>query len=206
MDTKTLRHSALDLWLKGVRLPLTAVEAVAVRGSDTSAWRPAIAFEKVEATVKDAVGRITRDEELVGLARLQRAEVAKREEALVKRDVATSLREESRRAALAERAEIEERRDAAEERAQAREDRLEEERAAAARQAEAKASKKKAAAKKAAESRKEATARKATKVKAEQLREEADSLRVKEQAVEARGDVLELDAAVRAKKAARRAG
>ena len=67
--------------MQGIRLPLTAVERVARRGEDTASWPPALAFERAEAAVKGFVGRLTRDEVLVGSANLQRAAVTRREEA-----------------------------------------------------------------------------------------------------------------------------
>jgi len=201
-----IRQSALMLWLKGVRLPLTAVESVAKRGQDTASWPPSIAFEKVEASVKEVVGRITGDDQLLGMARLQRAEVAKRQEALFKKGEAERLRQDARQRAEAEKARVEDRREAAEERAEEREERLAEERRAAERQTAEKAASKKAAARKAAAARQAATDRKAKQAEQRRLREEAQALAAREQAVEATGDVLELDAAVRAKKAARRAG
>ncbi len=46
-----IRRDALQLWLDGARLPLTAVETVAQRHTDTSSWPPALMFARAEAAV-----------------------------------------------------------------------------------------------------------------------------------------------------------
>jgi hypothetical protein len=51
---------ALGLWT--ARLPLTVAEKVLARGHDTSAWPPAVLFDKIEAGVKEVVGRVTHDQ------------------------------------------------------------------------------------------------------------------------------------------------
>jgi hypothetical protein len=206
MDTAKIRRDALALWLQGLRLPLTAAEAVLKRGEDTASWPPAIAFEKVEATVKDAVGNLMRDDTLVGMARLQRVEVAQREQALSKRAEAEATRAEARRTAAAKAADVERQREQADRAADEREQRLDEERRRADQQVAQKAARKKAATRKQAAARKEAVDKAATKAEADRLRKEADSLRAKKQAVAAQGKVLELDREVQAKKGARRAG
>jgi hypothetical protein len=206
MDAHELTRNGLSIWLKGLRLPLTALESVVKRGHDTSGWLPSVAFEQVEAGVKGAVGRLTGDEHLVGLARLQRAEATKRWEALAKRSAAEGIRRSARRRAEAERADIEEARESVEERAAEREEQIEEEREAAEVQAAQRAAKKKATARRTASSRAQATDRKAKEAEQARLREEAAALRAKEEAVAARAGVLELDEAARQKKADRKAG
>src|SRR5690606_14314468 len=161
---------------KGARLPLTAVEAVAKRGEDTAGWPPSVAFEKVEATVKDVVGRITRDEQLIGLARLQRAEVAKREQASLERAEATAVRRDAAQAAAARRDQIEDLREEVEAGATATEQEIEEASAAAERQVEARAAKKRAGARKAAAAKKKATARTAKQAKKKRLEAAADAV------------------------------
>ncbi len=206
MDVRELGRSALDVWLKGARLPLTMVERVAKRDEDTSSWPPSIAFEKLEATVKGVVGRVVRDEQLSGQARLQRAEVAKREEALARRAQAAGIRQSAQQRARAARQEISAARQAVEEQAEEREQHLEAARAAAQQQIDDRTASKKAGARKVAAARTEAVDAKAKQAEQRRLRDEAKALRAKEQAVEARREVLDLDAAVDAKKAARRAG
>ena len=206
MDIAKIRRDALALWLQGLRLPLTATEAVLKPGGDTTSWPPAIAFEKVEVAIKEAVGTVLRDDTLVGMARLQRAAVTQREEALAKRADAAVTRAEARRTADAKAADVERQRRNAEQAADEREQRLDEERQEAEQQVAQKAARKKAATRKKAASRKEAVSKAATKAEADRLRKQADSLRAKKRAVAAQGKVLQLDREAQAKKAARRAG
>lgn len=206
MNTAKIRRDALALWLQALRLPLTVAETVLKREDDSASWPAAIAFEKLEAAVKDAVGNLMRDDTLVGMAHLQRAEVAQREQALAKRADAEATRADARRTAQARTADLERQREQAERAADERDQRLEGERRDAEQQVSQKAARKKAAARKQAAARKEVVAKAATKAEAEHLRKKSDSLRAKKQAVDAQGRVLELDRKARAKKAARRAG
>lgn len=206
MDIAKLRRDALALWLRGVRLPLTAVERFAAPSDEPASWPPAIAFEKLEAGVKDAIGRATGDEVLVGLANLQRTEVAKREEALAKRAAAEQTRHEARVEAQEAEAELARERRAAAERDRRRHEQVEarerEAKAAAARRASAK----RTSAKKAAATRTKAVDAAAQQAEAARLRKEERALQAKAAAVEAEGEVLDLDKAVRAKKAIRKTG
>jgi hypothetical protein len=206
MDIAKVRRDTLALWLQGLRLPLTAAETVLKRGEGSASWPPAIAFEKVAAAVKEAVGTVLRDETLIGMARLQRAEVTQREVALAKRADAEATRAEARRTAEEKAADVERQRQRAEQAADEREQRLDEERQQAERQVAQKAARKKAATRKRTTARKEAVNKAGTKAEADRLRKEADSLRAKKRAVAAKGKVLELDRRAQAKKAARRAG
>ncbi len=206
MDIAQIRRDALVLWLQGLRLPLTAAEAVLKRGDDTANWPPAIAFEKVEAAVKEAVGNVVRDDILLDMARLQRAEAAQRLEGIAKRADAEATRAEARRTAEAKAADLDRQREQAERTAHGRQQRLAEERRQAEQQVAQKAARKKAATRTQAAARKRAVEKAATKAEADRLRKEADSLRAKKQAVDAEGKVHQLDRKVQAKKAARRAG
>jgi hypothetical protein len=206
MDIAQIRRDALAAWLRGVRFPITAAEAALRRGQDTSSWPPSMAFEKVEATIKDTLGRVTGDEVLLGQATLQRAEVRKREEALVKKAQADATRQDAARKAEQKAADLERRREQVQETADEREERIEEERRQAEAQVAERAQRTKTAARKQAAARKDAVDAQATRAEATRLRKEAEALRAKEQAVAAKGDVLDLDKKVRAKKASRRAG
>jgi hypothetical protein len=204
MDIDQIRRDTLNLWLRGVRLPLTAVEAVTKQ--DAASWPPALAFSEGEATVKRFVGRLTGDQVLVGLANLQRAEVLQRREALALQADAVATREEARREAEADQAELERRRQQAEARAAERERKAEEDRRRAEAEVARKEADAKAAARKQAGTRQDAIDAAATKAEAARLRKEQQALRSKEQAVAAQRNVLDLDDKVRAKKAARKAG
>lgn len=206
VDVRRLPGTALTWWLRGARLPLTVAEAVLKREEDTSSWPPSVAFGKLEATAKEALGRVTGDQALVAEANLLRAEAQARQEAVAKAQQAQEVRAEAARTASLRTKELTEQRQEVADRADARAA----QRAEAAAEAEQQVAKKAAAAKAAARTAAQAAARATDRAEkqAEQrlLREEAAALRAKEQAVEAKRDVLELDAAVRAKKARRQAG
>lgn len=205
MDLRHLPSRALELWLRGARLPLSTAEAVLKRGQDTSSWPPSVAFERFEATAKGALARLTGDDQLLTSANLQRAEVAKRDEALAKAARAAELRSEADRTEAAQEQRIEAERDAADARQAARAQQQEQAKAASKQRVRTQATAKKAATRKQAQAATKATDRSAKQAEQRLLREEAAALRAKEAAVEAEGDVLDLDAAVRAKKARRQA-
>jgi hypothetical protein len=206
MDIAKIRRDALGLWLRGLRLPLTAAEAVLKRGENTASWPPALSFEKVEALVKEKVGNVVHDDTLLAMARLQRTEVAQREEALAKRADADAARTESLHRAEAKASDVERQRQQSERAADERQQRLDEERRQADQRVTQKAARKKAATHTQAAARRRAADTAATKAESDRLRKEAATLRAKEQAVAAQGDALELGRKVQAKKAVRRAG
>lgn len=206
MNVHTVQQHALSLWLKGARLPLTVTENVVKRGEDTANWPPSIAFEKVEASIKGTLGRLTGDDHLVGLANLQRTEVDKRLEALTKKTEADARRGAARREAARTGEQLEEQREAVEERAARRKKRLAAEKREARREVEERATKRKAATRKAAAAHDEVTDRKARQAEAERLAAEAEALELEAEAVDAKGELLDLDKAIEAKRAARRAG
>jgi hypothetical protein len=198
-------RDAVTLALRGARLPLTAYELVARRGQDPDEWPPALLFEKVEATVREAVGRVTGDDALVGSARLQRAEVAKRFEAIAKATAAEAAVEEAEREAAERVEDLGERRRAADERAAEKKGAVEEARrrqeAEVAREASAAAE----AAREADAARRAQIDRAAKQAEAKRLREEAKALRAKDAAIEKRQEAVDLGSAVQAKKSARAA-
>ena len=87
----------------GCALPLTVVERIA-RPADVNSWPPAVAFARVEASVKGVVGRLTGDQTLIALADLQEAENRQREQAVAKAAEAEATRAEARQKAEAREA------------------------------------------------------------------------------------------------------
>jgi len=205
MEIDQIRRDALGLWLRGVRLPLTAVERLA-RPEEAASWPPAVAFAKGEAAVKGLVGRLTGDQVLIGVANLQRAEVSQRQQVVAKQLEAEATRAEARLAGDVREAGLERQRQQAEQRAQDRQQKLEQDKRAAEQRVAQRAAKKQAVARKQAAARQNAIDAQATKAEAGRLRKEAQALQAKKRAVEAQGAVLDLDKAIRTKKAARRAG
>jgi hypothetical protein len=202
MQIKEIPRDALELGFRGARLPLTVAEKLLARGD--SGWPPALVFDKVEAEVKDIVGRATRDETLQASARLQRANVTKREEAMAERAHAAEVGQQAEARAEARRDEQAAKREAVEDAEAQREQQIEqaerEARERAAKEAEAKRS----ATRTTAAKRKQAASKRATRADAERLENESQALHAKQAAVEARAETLDLDKAVQAKKSARR--
>jgi hypothetical protein len=206
MQITQIPRDALDLGFRGARLPLTVAASVLARGRDSSSWPPVLMFDKVEAGVKDLVGRATHDDTLRATARLQRAEVDKREEALVTRARAAEVEQAAEARAEARRGDLEAEREAMEEADAERERQIEEAEREARQRAAKEAEAKRAATRTTAAKRKKAVGKRASQAQAERLASESEALRAEQQAVEARGEVLDLDKAVEAKKSARQSG
>jgi hypothetical protein len=206
MQISQLPRDAVELGLRGARLPLTVAERVLGRGRDTSTWPPVVAFDKLEAGVKDIVGRATHDDTLRATSRLQRSEVAKREDAMASRAQAAELEAEAEARTRARREQLDAEREAVDAADAARERRIDVAEQEARERAAKEAAAKRAATRTTAAKRKQAVGKQAARADAERLRSEADALRTEEAAVEARGEALKLDRAVEAKKSARRSG
>ena len=202
MQIKEIPRDALELGFRGARLPLTVAEKLLARRDST--WPPALVFDKVEAGVKDIVGRATHDETLQASARLQRAKVTKREEAMAERAHAAEVQQQAEARAEARRAELAAKREAVEDAEAQRERQIEQAEREARERAAQEAEAKRSATRTTAAKRKQAVSKRATRADAERLEAESQALRAKQAAVEARGETLDLDKAVQAKKSARR--
>lgn len=205
MNVNQIRRWSLHLWLQSVRLPLTMTEAVIRRRDDDRTWPPAIAFETFEGTVKGFVGRVTHDDALVEMARLQRAEISQRRRSVELQTEAMSIDAQAKRDAAEEQERLERDRKVAEEQARNAKRQLKADRAQAKRALEEQTAKKRTANRAAATARSWTVQREATKADANRVRKDAGALRAKQQAVAAQGKVLDLDKAVRAKKTNRSA-
>ena len=202
MQIKEIPRDALELGFRGARLPLTVAEKLLARGD--ASWPPVLMFDKVEAGVKDLVGRATGDETLHASARLLRAEVTKREEAMAARAHASELEQQATARAQVRHDELAAQREAVADAQTERERQIEqaerESRERAAKEAEAKRS----ATRTTASKRKQAGSKRAARADAESLKAESQALRAEQVAVQARGETLDLDKAVQTKKSARR--
>jgi phage-related minor tail protein len=206
MQISQLPRDAVELGLRGARLPLTVAERVFRRGHETSTWPPVAVFDKVEAGVKDMVGWATHDDTLRAAARLQRSEVAKREDAMTARAQATEVEAEAEARTRARRKELDAERDAVDAADAERERRIDEAEQEAHQRADKEAAAKRTATRTTAAKRKQAVGKRAARADTERLRAEADALKAEKAAVEARGETLKLDKTVQAKKSARRSG
>jgi hypothetical protein len=205
VDVNQIRRQSLGLWLKTVRFPLTLTETFVRRGDGTESWAPALAFATFEGTVKEVVGRITGDDTLVGLAKLQRAEITQRRRAVELHTEAATTVAETRRAAEDQRAQLERQREEADERSREAARQVEFDRENARRAVERGTATKRTANKATAATRAKTIQKAAAKADSDRLRKEGQALRAKKQAVAAKAEVVDLDKAVRAKKATRRA-
>jgi soluble cytochrome b562 len=74
MQTTLIPRTALKATLQGLRRPISGIEVLTgQRGNDN--WPPALAFEDFEAGVKQFVGLVLGDAELVDEGRIQQAKV-----------------------------------------------------------------------------------------------------------------------------------
>ncbi len=93
MQLNTIPRTAVKATLLGLRLPICGVEVLTGQTGNAS-WPPAMAFEGFEAGVKQVVGSILRDEELVDEGRIQQAKVTE-----LRRAVELEVRADQKRAA-----------------------------------------------------------------------------------------------------------
>ena len=202
MSLQTIPRTAVRSWLSVVRLPLSAAEVVTRKqGTD---WLPAVAFEGFEAGVKRSVGGLLHDQELVQEGTLERAKVNQ-----LRRATELEAEAEERRVEAAARFEarqetVHESEQRLEREQQAREAKLKKEEADRKRAVEAAARKKEQAAAKADEARRKSVADQERQARATRLTAESAALASERQAVAAKGEVLDVDKALNATKAARK--
>src|ERR687898_2572764 len=165
MQINEIPRDALGVGLRGARLPLTVAEKLLARGD--SSWAPALVFDKVEAGVKDIVGRATRDETLRASGRLQRAEVTKREEAMAERAHAAEVEHQAEARAEARRDELATKREAVEDAEPERERQIEQAEREARERADKEAEAKRSATRTTAAKRKQAVSKRASRADAE---------------------------------------
>jgi len=201
MSLQTIPRTALRSWLSVVRLPLTAAElAIGKQGSD---WPPAVAFDGFEAGLKKGVGTLIGDSQLVQEAMLERGKVeqlrdAELEAAAERRRQESVARFEDRKEAVRESARRVEREQ------EENKARLEREEADRKRAVEETARGKEEAAKTADQARRKAVAAQERQARATRLAAESEALDHERDAAEAKGDLLAVDRALKATKAARK--
>ena len=93
MQLNTIPRTAVKATLLGLRLPICGAEVLTGQKENAS-WPPAMAFEGFEAGVKQVVGSILRDEELVDEGRIQQAKLIE-----LRRAVELEVRADQKRAA-----------------------------------------------------------------------------------------------------------
>ena len=204
MKIEEFPRTAVDQWLRLVRLPLTAVEGVARRGKDNAEWPPAVAFERVESTVRQLVGSLVGDEELVQKAQLQRAKADELAKAAQERAKAEQ-RKQAADAGLAQREkQADKAKDRVEREEQQQKAQVEQQRKQAEHQVQKQTAKRKEAARKTDQARKKVVAAADNKAERRRVDAEADALSKEEQALQAKRVSMALEDAVEATKAVRK--
>ncbi|MEY2463522.1 MAG: hypothetical protein QOH64_1660 [Acidimicrobiaceae bacterium] len=203
MDLNTIPRTAVKLSLDGLRLPITALEKLAGQ-RDNESWPPAMVFESFEATAKQVLGSMLRDNALVDEGRVQQAKVSELRNAVELEVQADQKRAEADSELRARREQADQRRRHVEEQARQREQRIEADKRAAEQQARAEAAERAAAADKAAElrdKRVEATERKARLTR---VNEETAAVTEQRRAVQATKKAATLGETLDKKKAERK--
>ena len=199
---RTIQSTAVKSWLTAVRLPLTATERlVGKQGVD---WPPAVAFEGFEAEVKRRIGTLVKNPQLVQEGTLEQAKVDQLRKAAELEAAAEEQRLEAESRFLDRTEAVQETQQRLEREQQEREDRLEQEKAELQRKVAETARKNEEAARKADQVRKDAVAAQERQARATRIAAESEALQHEKQAVAAKGEVLDVDRALDATKAARK--
>jgi hypothetical protein len=200
----TVTRTVVRTWLAGARLPLTIAESTLRRGEQDNEWKPALAFGAFEGGVKQLVGRITRDDELVREGHLEREQVSELRKATQLEAVA-EIRKQEADTQLEDRLERnEQRREQLDDTAEERRRRVEDEAQAKARRAEERARKKAETARAAESTTKKAVAKTARTARAKAVTEERGAVSKERSAVAAKQEAAQIDEQLEEAKAARR--
>jgi hypothetical protein len=198
-------RTVVRTWLRAAQVPLRVVERVAHR-DDAAEWPPALVFESFEAQVKQVVGGVLRDDELVAEGRLIEAKVgqlrkAAQLETVAERRKATAVaREQATRESAQQR-----RRRVAREAAQ-RDEALERERTAKKQRAEQAAERERRDAARSETAARKALARKERAAAQTRVAGERRAVSKQRAASTAKKRAVSADKQIRATQAVRRAG
>lgn len=173
MQVHDIPRTALDAYLKALRLPLDVAKGVL---KPAEPWAPAVVFEQVEANVRGVAGRLLRDPDLSHQAALQKARIGQLEKAAEKLAAA----------------------DAAERRADRQEQLAEQRLVEGTRQVQQKTAKKAAVARKAAAAREDVVERRQSAADRKRLDAERKALEKQQQAVKAKKKAAAIQSAAQA--------
>jgi len=205
MDIKTMQRTALDRYLRTVRMPLDkAVDLFDRDGGNSGAGAVRLTLDRADATVRDVAGRIWRDDELRAEATRRRVAADERERAL-RLEAAAEERSAEADAEFRRRQEqAEQRRFKAEQQAEDKRRQAEEKRQADKRRAAEQAARTKAAVRKSAAKVETAIDKQAREARLGQLEEEAAVLQKQEAAIVTEDEAQRLRKAASQAKAARK--
>jgi hypothetical protein len=206
MELHDIPQTAIRVWLRTARLPLSALELLTRRGEHDTEWPPALAFESFEAQVKQISGSLLRDDDLVEDGRLTEAKVAQLRKAAELETIA-ERREATADARLAARHDANERRRKKVEQAAAqREEALDRRRAAEQRKLENAERQRRDAADRAAVAQQHVVEREEREAERTRIKAERDALRKQRVAAAAEKRAVDADKKLATTKARRQAG
>ncbi|MBV8952101.1 MAG: hypothetical protein JOZ99_14580 [Actinobacteria bacterium] len=186
------------LWV--TRLPLVA--AAAVRG-DVDEWHPLLAFDDAAAGVREFVGGVLHDDELVRAAQLERARVSELRRASELESVARAAREQADAAFEARETQDEEQREHVEAQTARRRSAVEQEEGRRRRRASSAASNRKQSVRETEARTKEQLAKQDRANRVANIEAEREALHDERRAVAATSAALEAEREIRSSKAAR---
>lgn len=205
MRATTIPSTVTKLSIRGLRLPLSAVEVVARRaGADTGTWPPAVAFETFEVGAKQAIGTALHDDELVREAELQQAKLAELRRAAQLEVEAQQTRRQAEAAARERSREAAEQRQQIEKAAERERQEIEARKAERARRADQTVQRQEKAVRTVQQGRAKAVEAAKRRARGTELREETEAVERQRQALDATAEVIELDRAVEDKQQQRR--
>lgn len=205
MDIKRIPSSALDGYLTAIKRPLDAV-ARRTRQGGTDFSPAELLLDRVDATVRETVGRLLGDQTLQDDARRRRLAASERERALELKAKAEAKTQQADQEFSQRQQAAEQRRQQAEQRAQEEKQRIEQEKQAKEREVAKVATQRKTASRKVASTVEGAVSDKADKARLQQLQTEAEALKEEERALGAQAAASTLADAAGKAKASRKNG
>jgi colicin import membrane protein len=203
-NIQTIPRTVVRTYLQAARLPLNAAEAVLNR-EGAEDWAPTLAFDAAEAAVLQFVGSLLKDDELISQGRLAEARVAQLRRAIELETKAEAKRAEAD-ADYRERVETDEqRRQRIARETDQREAALAQEKSRKKQAADQQARQQADAARKAEAAQQKVVAKKERTARATRVAAEPQAITEERKALAADEVVLDLDAALRTTKAARKA-
>ena len=197
-------RTVVRTWLRAAHVPLRVVELVAHRDRDAE-WPPALAFESFDAQVKQVVGSVLRDDELVEEGRLIEAKVGQLRKAAQLETVAQRRKATAAAKEQATRESAEQRRRRVAREASERKAALEREAEAKKRRADAAAQRKKTAAAQAEASTRKAVERQERSAARTRVAAQRQAVSKQRAATSAKKRAVNADKQIHATKAGRRA-
>lgn len=202
---QSIPRTIVRTYVDAARLPLGLAESILRRGETSGNWAPALAFEAVEASVKQVIGSFLRDPELIEEGRLIQAKVAQLRKAAELETLADQQKaqadaeyQQRKQADEATRAKVAQQ-------AEQRERALDQEKARRKQEVAEAANKKAATARKIEAEQQKAVDRQERAARTAELTAEQKALADERKAAAASENVLDLDRALRTTKAARKA-